>query len=123
MKHTQWWILAVPFLIFSCLNTVMGRGAIPVMVTTLAGSDGGPGIRDGRGTTARFFFPSGIVAYKHYLYLTDTGNHTVRQYNAQSGEVITLAGEPGRRGFADGVSNKALFNFPYGIATDGTFLY
>ena len=38
-----------------------------------------------------------------------------------AGVVTTLAGMP--PGFKDGVGSEARFNWPYGVATDGTSLY
>jgi streptogramin lyase len=88
-------------------------------VTTLAGMSGFGGNADGGGASARFFYPGGIASTgSGTLYVADTGNHTVRQVNGTS--VSTLAGAVGQQGSSDGTGSSALFEFPYGVATDGS---
>jgi hypothetical protein len=88
------------------------------MVSTLAGRPGQPGSADGVGTNASFNNPSGIVfAPNGVLYLTDTGNNTIRAVTT-NGVVTTLAGTPGESGATNGAGNQVLFNAPIGIAVD-----
>ena len=49
------------------------------VVTTLAGAAGSNGSADGTGLAARFKSPSGITKDGASLYVTDTGNHTIRR--------------------------------------------
>ena len=98
-------------------------------VTTLAGTAGTTGSADalgGPGSIASFNNPTGIVTDGTNLYVTDTGNHTIRKIVIATGAVSTFAGIPGTAGSADapnGPANSASFNNPVGITTDGTNLY
>ena len=49
------------------------------VVTTLAGTAGSSGSTDGTKAAARFQNPSGITTDGTSLYVTDTGNHTIRK--------------------------------------------
>ena len=83
-------------------------------VSTLAG--GRKGFADGRGSAARFGYPTGIaIDAAGNLYVADRGNHRIRKVTPE-GEVSTLAG--GEQGFADGQGNAARFFWPDGIAID-----
>jgi sugar lactone lactonase YvrE len=93
------------------------------VVTTLAGVAGSVGTADGTGTTARFNYPTGIATDGAYLYVADTYNHTIRKVVVSSGVVTTLAGLAGTAGSQDGSGSSAQFNYPYGIATTGTYAY
>ncbi len=92
-------------------------------VSTLAGTPGIGGSADGIGGAASFGGPIGIKTDGSNLYVADTGNHTIRKIVIATGEVSTLAGTPGSRGFADGIGAAASFDYPYDITTDGTNLY
>jgi len=98
---------------------VIGTGE----VTTLAGTAGLRGSEDGTGADARFYSPYGIATDGTSLYVTDGYNHTIRKIVIGTGEVTTLAGTAGLRGSEDGTGADARFNYPFGIATDGTSLY
>jgi uncharacterized repeat protein (TIGR01451 family) len=90
------------------------------VVTTLAGVAGSNGSLDGTGSGARFGYLYGIaVDIAGNLYVTDTGNYTVRKITA-AGVVTTLAGTRGVAGSADGIGISARFDGPYGIAVDST---
>jgi sugar lactone lactonase YvrE len=93
------------------------------VVTTLAGTVGAGGSTDGTGTAARFYWPSGINSDGTNLYVSDSGNNTIRKIVIASGVVTTLAGTAGSSGSTDGVGNVARFSSPQGITTDGTNLY
>jgi sugar lactone lactonase YvrE len=89
-------------------------------VTTLAG-DGIPGYIDNTsGASARFSSPVSLASIGSFLYVSDTGNHVIREVNTTNlGFVTTLAGSPQIAGFADGIGTLANFDSPEGIASDG----
>jgi sugar lactone lactonase YvrE len=90
------------------------------VVTTVTGQSGIAGSLDGASSQAQFHFPSGVgVDPSGNLFVADTDNHTLREITA-SGTVGTLAGLAGSSGSADGFSAAVRFNFPTGIAVDGS---
>ena len=90
------------------------------VVTTLAGLAGIPGSRDGTGSNARFNNPSGVaVDSSGNVYVADTYNNIIRKVTP-SGVVCTLAGFALNSGSTDGLTSNARFNFPSGIAVDGS---
>ena len=50
------------------------------------------------------------------LIVADSGSHTIKKLNVESGAVTIIAGVENRFGFADGAANTALFNAPIGVA-------
>ncbi len=92
-------------------------------VTTLAGFAGNYGTLDGTGSSARFRSPAGITTDGTYLYVADTGSHTIRKVVIATGAVTTFAGGPGSTGSTNGVGLTARFYNPNGITMDGTNLY
>lgn len=104
-------------------NTIRQIVISTQVVTTLAGVAGAVGSADGTGTAARFNYPTGVAANGGYLYVADTDNHTIRKVVISSGVVSTLAGTAGTASSADGTGTGAQFNYPYGIASDGTYVY
>jgi len=93
------------------------------VVTTIAGTAGITGFSDGIGTAARFSSPHGIIKDGTNLYVTDTGNHTVRQIVISTADVTTLAGLAGVADYIDATGVNARFNTPHGIYVSGTDLY
>lgn len=92
--------------------------AQPLVIRTLAGSTSGGGFADAFGVSARFSVPRAIAAdAAGNLWVADTGNHVIRRVTP-AGDVVTIAGEPGVAGFADGTGSAARFRFPAGIAVD-----
>lgn len=88
------------------------------VVSTLAGTPGNFGYRDGSGRVAQFMILSSIaVDGRGNCYLADTGNEVVRKI-ASDGEVSTLAGSPGKSGYADGTGAAARFYSPQATAVD-----
>jgi len=93
------------------------------VVSTVAGSAGSPGARDGIGSRARFFKPTAIaVDGSGALFVSDTYNFTIRKISL-AGVVSTLAGRAGQdgsdqKGRVDGPAAAARFKFPQGIAVD-----
>lgn len=100
------------------ISSIKGGAMEPV-----AGMPGGTGTADGIGRSARFNSPRGIVAYGTVLIIADQKNHAIRMVDTDTGKVTTIAGLPGVSGVDDGVGEKARFNAPEGIETDGQYLY
>ena len=73
--------------------------------------------------TSGLLSPFGITTDGTNLYVTDTGNSTIRQIVIATGAVTTIAGTNGTTGSKDGIGTAATFNSPLGITTDGTNLY
>lgn len=93
------------------------------VVTTFAGKSGTPGSANGGGAAARFDEPYGITISKKKgtkgsLYVTDSGNHTIRAISL-SGAVTTFAGAAGVPGSSEGILANARFHSPAGITFDG----
>ena len=89
------------------------------VVTTLAGRlTYQVGSGDGAGNNAQFYNPCSVaVDSADNIYVADTGNHTIRRV-APGGAVVTLAGQPGQPGDADGTGGASKFRHPIGIALD-----
>jgi hypothetical protein len=88
------------------------------LVTTIAGLAGTPGSADGTNSTARFNNPSGVALdAATNIYVADTGNNTIRMISS-TGVVVTLAGQAGSYGTADGTNGAARFYHPAGVAID-----
>ncbi|MDT4952097.1 MAG: hypothetical protein QOJ02_235 [Acidobacteriota bacterium] len=67
--------------------------------------------------------PSGMAfAPDGTLIVADTGAHTIKRIETQSGRVDIIAGVENQAGFADGSGAESLFNGPIGVAVsrDGT---
>src|SRR5947207_14771801 len=79
-----------------------------------------PGSDDGQGNAARFYGPEAEAMDRAgNIYVADYWNHSIRKITP-SGEVTTLAGQPGffNGGWADGVGSMARFHNPTGVALD-----
>lgn len=74
-------------------------------VTTIAGSAGNPGNRDGSAASALFNGPRGIALDAGDILVADTGNHAIRKVSAATGVVSTV--------------DKNSFAGPNALATDG----
>jgi DNA-binding beta-propeller fold protein YncE len=84
----------------------------------VAGSIGGVGNLDGKGTEARFNNPHGIaIDSAGRRFVVDWQNHVIRKVETD-GTVSTFAGGTSQRGAIDGVGSAARFSFPLGIAID-----
>ncbi len=66
-------------------------------VTTLAGTAGVTGVRDGTGGDALFFVPSALGSDGKYLYVTDASNGIIRRINPNNGDTTTWLGVPESR--------------------------
>jgi len=101
-------------------NRVIRKITPAGVVTTFAGTAGTAGTADGTGTAASFNYPRGLaVDSAGNLYVGDCNNNTIRKITP-AGVVTTFAGTAGTYGGADGVGAAARFNFPNGLAVDGT---
>ena len=93
------------------------------IITTVAGDgtsgfsgDGGPA------TSASLYFPSGVaVGASGNLFIADSSNHRVRQVDAATGIITTVAGD-GTTGFSGdgGPATSARLSDPYGVAVDAS---
>lgn len=85
------------------------------VVTTFAGSiNGESGGKNGKDTTARFNYPTGVaVDHDGNVYVADYGNSLIRKITP-SGFVSTLAGNQ-NSGSADGNGTDASFSYPYAL--------
>ena len=81
------------------------------------------GAADGVLRSSQFNQPSSIWGNDAALYVTDTGNHTVRKIERTTGAVSTFAGSAEDSGFVDGPREVARFQHPDGIWGDGVNLY
>jgi|GEM_PF-5407872 DNA-binding beta-propeller fold protein YncE len=83
---------------------------------------------DGPSATARFDTPRGIAFSKNYetLYIADSGNHVIRQWNLLDDSISTIAGQPGQFGLEDGATGQpSLMHSPSGLtlSADGNSLF
>lgn len=92
-------------------------------VLTLSGKRGQRGSKDGAGSDSLFSGPTALTLLKDFLYVADTDNHTIRRVHKDTGDTVTVAGTPNKKGSQDGIGGDALFNFPLGIATAGAYLF
>lgn len=87
------------------------------VVTTFAGS-GTAGGANGIGTTAQFYYPSGVgIDGFGNIYVGDYYNYKVRKITP-SAVVSDYAGSTA--GFNDGPSSTAKFGYPYGVCSDAS---
>jgi len=100
------------------LNQRIRKVAADGTVSTLAGS-GDQGTSNGATGDARFSSPDGISADPSgAVYISDNSSFRIREI-APSGIVFDVAGTA-KEGFADGPPATAQFDFPTGIAADGS---
>jgi DNA-binding beta-propeller fold protein YncE len=106
-------------------NTIRAIDILSGTVTTLAGTAGVAGSKNGITATAQFSQPVGIAmdAGGTFALVADTGNSIIRKLDILSGAVTTLAGRARSNGANDGVGTAARFYGPTGIAlsADGNF--
>jgi hypothetical protein len=106
-------------------NLVREVNAQTGIITTIAGSAGGPGGDSGDGgpaTSAELSNPTGVaVDASGNLFIADSGNNVVREVNAQTGIITTVAGDgtPGYSGDG-GPATSAQLNGPLGVALDAS---
>ncbi|MCC7202780.1 MAG: hypothetical protein IT393_09015 [Nitrospirae bacterium] len=105
------------------INLLTGYVGLVAGLSDYVTSTGSPGTADSTGAAAGFNDPRGITTDGKYLYVTDSGNHSIRRILASTGQVKTIAGMPGISGYKDGTTFYVRFNYPRGIAVDGDYLY
>jgi len=88
-------------------------------VTTIAGAAQQRMHLDGIGTAARFITPAGLSVVGQTLVVTDSGGSTVRLLDLMTLSLVTIAGNPGIAGAADGIGTAALFTSPFYVANGG----
>ena len=93
------------------------------VVTTIAGTAGVSGSADGAGAAASFRFPRGITTDNVNLFVSDTGNSTIRQVAISSGVVTTLAGKARFLDRTDGTGGAARFHDPSDVIVAGPNLF
>ena len=95
------------------------------IVSTVAGVSGAAGSADGAKGVARFNAPGRLTMDRAgNLFVSDTGNHTIRRITIGGGETSTVAGSAGSAGYAEGAGTLARFKSPLGIAnTSGSTFY
>lgn len=90
-------------------------------VSTIANRSGEEGSVDGPIESARFRWPVALLVQAvqagEKIFVTEHGNHVVRQLNRVTGTVSTI-GESGWKGFANGNASQAAFDMPGGLAVD-----
>jgi sugar lactone lactonase YvrE len=95
------------------LNYVNGVFVSPGVGQNVEGS------RDGTISEGLFRLPADIaVAKDGTIYITDSGNHVVRQIDRNLTQVTTLAGSARSPGTQNGNQTQAQFRKPWGIAFD-----
>ena len=105
-------------------NSTVRRIGPDGAVSTLAGSPGATGWRDGMGAQARFNTPVGLALdARGNVYVSEYFNNVIRKITP-GGQVSTFAGKPGKGGFADGAGSQALFLHPQSLsfAADGSLI-
>lgn len=92
-------------------------------IQLISGSVSYTGSTDGVSHSAKFYRPSKPLVVGQYIYITDSGNHTIRRYNTSTTTVETIAGAPHTPGTTDGIGSAARFSGPIGLAHHNGFLY
>jgi sugar lactone lactonase YvrE len=102
-------------------NTVIRKITSLGAVTTLAGAAYEYGDANGTGAAARFDLPNGFATDRAgNVYVADTDNNSIRKITP-TGVVTTFAGSAtGLAGNTDGPGTTALFDAPWGVATDSS---
>lgn len=112
------------YVVNSGANTILSVEIATNNTTIIGSSTGMSGSVDSAvPADVRFNQPTGITTDGVNLYVTDTGNHTVRRIIIATKAVSTMAGVSGAIGSNDGIQSAARFNLPGRITTDGVSLY
>ncbi len=101
-------------------NNVVRRvdlGASNFEVDTIAGTPGQAGDQDGVGDQARFAVSQGLAFASGSLFVAGFHN-TIREIDAETFEVETVAGKSGADGASDGHALEARFGIAFGIHAD-----
>lgn len=99
--------------LISCQNNNSNNNIKNNELSVMAGS-GNSGFVDG--VKSELFKPIRFSQYKNNgLLFADINNHAIRVLK-ENGELITIAGGPDKKGFADGSVDTAKFSSPHGVA-------
>jgi sugar lactone lactonase YvrE len=93
---------------------------------TIAGSYPTPSctfLNHATGTSARFYIPRGLTVMGGALYVVDSYNHRIRKIVLTAPYAVTTAAGAGVSGVTASTLALSRFNYPTGIANDGTHLY
>ena len=71
---------------------------------------------------ARIHHPAGLAYHQGLIAIADTGNHKIKEFDPETGWVLTRAGSGGQ-GDRDGLSGDAMFNEPGGLVNLGGLWY
>lgn len=85
-------------------------------VATVAGVAGVPGSADG--SPGLLHAPSGVAVAAGYVFVADSGSHTLRRLAVVSAQMITVAGAAGQPGFVNATGTAARFHQPMGVCAD-----
>ncbi len=103
-------------------STIRRINLADMAVKTVGGQAGTPGKADGNQTKSQFSGPRGVAVDTKFVYVSDTGNDQIRKIDLSSLEASVVAGT-GEAGDANGPADKAQFNNPGAMCTDGTNLF
>lgn len=85
-------------------------------VATVAGVVATPGSADGSPGLLRS--PTGVAVAGGYVFVADSGNHTLRRLDTVSAQMITMAGSAGQAGLVNATGGAARFHQPMGVCAD-----
>lgn len=105
------------------VNVLNGYVGLVAGLSDYVKNIGSPGTSDSTGAAAGFNDPRGITSDGTYLFVADTGNHSLRRILRVTGEVKTIAGMPGEAGYNNALGFDARFYYPKGITVDGDHIY
>ena len=106
------------------LNSVVRKVTVSTgTISTFAGTLGkfGSSGDGGAATSAQLTYPFGIAFDPSgNLFISDFYDYTIREVSAKDGTIKTIAGTPGKAGYAGdgGPATSALMTYPYQLATD-----
>lgn len=92
-------------------------------VIVWAGSPGVSGTADGTGTVGRFNSPTQLTSDGTYIYVADTGNHSIRKVAISSAAVTTVANTAHTTGDATGDAATTRFASPGGLVYVSPYLF
>lgn len=101
-------------------NQIIRRIGIDGVIATVAGTPQSQGYSGdgGAATSAKLSLPEGVALdASGNLYIADTGNGVIREVDASSGNISTIAGVAGTANFnGDGTATSSHLNQPWNIA-------
>jgi cytochrome c biogenesis protein ResB len=106
---------------------VISSGAVTTFAGPPAGTTTSGSTDNATASNARFNKPFGMTTDGINLYVSDVGNNKIRKIVISSGAVTTIAGPPAGTTTSGDTDNdtasNARFNSPYGLSSDGSYLY